>query len=144
MDWPVMERRQYGALSAITHGIGDFKETLTSIVISLRGIATRDVSPRNLGGIVTIARLSYRAAELGIGKLLYMTAVLSASIAFLNILPVPVLDGGHLLFLAIEKLRGRRISERAMTIAQTVGFVLLILLVVYVTRNDLVNWLGRG
>jgi len=142
MDWPIMEPRKYGPISAITHGFSDFKDTVGNILLSLRGIATRDVSSRNLGGLITIARLSYRAAEFGIGKLLQMTAVLSASIAFLNILPVPVLDGGHLLFLAIEKLRGRRLSERVMTVAQTIGFVLLLLLVVYVTRNDIVNLIG--
>ena len=141
MDWPVMEERQYGAISAIGHGLGDFWQTMKDIVFSLQGIATHKVSSRTLGGIVTIARITYRAAEFGLGKLFYLTAVLAASIAFLNILPVPVLDGGHLLFLAIEKLRGRRVSEKAMAIAQTVGGVLLIMLVVYVTRNDIRNWL---
>ncbi len=71
--------------------------------------------------------------------LLYMTAVISAAIAYLNILPIPVLDGGHLLFLAIEKVRGRRVGERALSIAQTVGLVLLVLLMVYATRNDILR-----
>jgi regulator of sigma E protease len=143
MDWPVMEPRQYGALRAIGHGVADFKQTISDIVVSLGGIVTRKISSQTLGGIVTIARVAYRAAEFGLGKLLYLTAYVSLSIAALNVLPVPVLDGGHLLFLAIEKLRGRRVSEKVMSIAQTVGFVLLILLVVYVTRNDILNWVGR-
>ena len=140
MEWPVMEDRQYGAISAISHGLTDFKRTLTDIVASVQGLATRQVSPRMLGGIITIARITYRAAEFGLGKLFYLTAVLSAYIAFMNVLPIPVLDGGHLLFLAIEKLRGRRVSEKVMAVAQTVGGVLLLALVVYVTRNDILNW----
>ena len=139
-----METRRYGPVSAVQHGIVDFKQNMIDLFATIQGLATRHISSRVLGGIVTIAGVSYRAAEFGLGKLLHMTAMISISIAFLNILPVPVLDGGHLLFLAIEKLRGRRLSEKVMNIAQTVGFVLLILLVVYVTRNDILRLLGRG
>ncbi len=142
MDWPVMVPRQYGALGAIRHGLQNSWNTLTDFLATVHGIATHSVSSRMLGGIVTIVRVTHRAAEFGLGKLLYITAFLSASIAFLNVLPIPILDGGHLLFLAIEKLRGRRVSEKAMAISQTIGGVLLLALVVYVTRNDIVNWIG--
>ncbi|MFW6188918.1 MAG: RIP metalloprotease RseP [Planctomycetota bacterium] len=138
MGLPVSESRRYGALAAVRRGFTNMVGRVQEILLTLRGIATREVSPRHMGGIITIAKLSYHAANQGIGKLLYMTAVISAAIAFLNILPIPVLDGGHLLFLAIEKVRGRHLSERVMAIAQTVGFVLLILLVIYVTFNDVV------
>jgi regulator of sigma E protease len=144
MEWPVTVDRRYGALRAVGVGLSDFRQTLIDTLASIEGIATHTVSPRMLGGIVSIARFSYRAAEFGLGKLFYLTAVLSVSIGFLNILPIPILDGGHLLFLAIEKLRGRRVSEKAMSIAQTIGGVLLIMLVVYVTRNDIRNWLWPG
>jgi regulator of sigma E protease len=132
---------RYGALGAVHKGLANTFRTFSEIVLMLRGFATRQVSPRNMGGILTIAVASYHAAREGIGKLLYLTAVISAAIAMLNILPIPVLDGGHLLFIAVEKLRGRRLGERALTIAQTVGFVLLVLLVVYVTRNDIARLL---
>jgi regulator of sigma E protease len=132
---------RYGALGAVYKGFANTFRTFSEIVLMLRGFATRQVSPRNMGGILTIAVASYHAAREGIGKLLYLTAVISAAIALLNILPIPVLDGGHLLFIALEKLRGRRLGERALTIAQTVGFVLLVLLVVYVTRNDIARLL---
>jgi regulator of sigma E protease len=132
---------RYGALGAVWKGLTNTYQTTTEIFFMLRGFATRQVSPRNMGGIITIAVASYHAAQEGIPKLLYLTAVISAAIAFLNILPIPVLDGGHLLFIAIEKIRGRRLGERALTVAQTVGFVLIVLLVLYVTRNDLIRWL---
>ncbi len=142
MAQPVMVPRHYGVVGAVTHGLRNFWDVLHDFLGTVHGIATHTVSSRMLGGIVTIVRVTHAAAEYGLGKLLYITAFLSASIAFLNILPIPILDGGHLLFLAIEKLRGRRVSEKAMAIAQTVGGVLLIALVVYVTRNDIMNWMG--
>jgi len=91
-----------------------------------------------------IAVATYHAAREGIGKLLYLTAVISAVIAFLNVLPIPVLDGGHLVFLAIEKVRGRPVSQKVFTGAQRVGLVIVGLLIVYALRNDIfrvVEWL---
>ncbi len=132
-------RRRYGPVAAVQHGFRNVVSTVTDTLRMIRGFVTRDVSPNNVHGIVTIARISYRAAEEGAGKFLYLTALISAAIAFVNLLPIPVLDGGHLLFLAIEKVRGRRIGERAIGIAQTVGLVLLVALLVFALRNDI--WL---
>ncbi|MFO7955551.1 MAG: RIP metalloprotease RseP [Candidatus Brocadiia bacterium] len=142
MGRPVTEPRRYGPLGAVVNGVEHVGQRLAEIVLTLRGFATREVSPRHMGGIVTIARASYQAAEEGAGKLLYITAVISAAIGFFNLLPIPVLDGGHLLFVAIEKIRGRRLAEHVMTGAQTVGFVLLMALVIYVTWNDILRWIG--
>jgi len=136
--------QRYGALGAVWKGLTNTYQTTTEILLMFRGFATHQVSPRNMGGIITIAVASYQAAQEGIAKLLYLTAVISTAVAFLNILPIPVLDGGHLLFIAIEKIRGRRLGERALTVAQTVGFVLIVLLVLYVTRNDVIRWFWRG
>jgi regulator of sigma E protease len=122
---------------AVVRGVRSTFSTLGEIFVTISRIISADVGPKNMGGIITISRVSYRAAEQGFGKLLYMTAIISASLAFLNILPIPVLDGGHLVFLAIEKIRGRRLSERTMTILQSIGFAALILLVVFVTWNDI-------
>ena len=139
MGWPKTEVRRYGALAAVGKGFSNTAQTVGEIMLTLRGVATRTVSGRQMGSIITIAQASYNAAKLGIGKLLYLTAAISAMLAFLNVLPIPVLDGGHLLFLAIEKLRGRRLGARVMSVAQTVGFVLLMLLVAYTVRNDILR-----
>jgi regulator of sigma E protease len=131
---------RYGVFGAVVQGVRNTRRTIGEIFLMLRGFATREVSPKQMGGIVMIGYASYTAAQEGFGKLFFLMAVISAAIAFLNILPIPVLDGGHLLFIAIEKVRGRRLGERALTIAQTVGFVLLMLLVIYVTRNDIMRF----
>ncbi len=136
--------QQYGALGAVRKGLVNTYRTIQEVYLMVRGFVTQQISPRHVGGILTIAVVSYHAAQQGIGKLLYLTAVISAAIALLNILPIPVLDGGHLLFLAIEKVRGRRLGERALTVAQTVGFVLLMALVVYALRNDILRLLQMG
>jgi regulator of sigma E protease len=131
--------RRETPLGAVRRGWQNALGALREFLLTLRGLATRQVSPRNMGGIVLISYASYHAATEGLGRLLYLTAFISAAIGFLNLLPIPVLDGGHLLFLLIEKVRGRRVGERAMMIAQTIGFALLMLLVVYVTHNDILR-----
>jgi regulator of sigma E protease len=77
----------------------------------------------------------------GVGKLVYFLGILSLQLALLNILPVPVLDGGHLLFLAIERIKGSPVSQRTLSIAQYIGFGLIITLVIYATRNDIMRLL---
>jgi len=142
MEWPKTVRKRYGALGAVRRGFADTAETLGEIALTIRGFATRQVSPRTMGGIVTIAYYSYRAARLGITRLIHLTAMISAAVGVMNILPIPVMDGGHLVLLAIEKVRGRRLGERVVGIAQSVGLALLLLLVVYVTWNDILRLLS--
>ena len=131
--------KKYGIVRAMQTGIMKTYGTLASILMTFRGFAEQKVSPKTLGGVVTIAYSSYLAAQQGLPKLLYLMAFISISLAFLNILPIPVLDGGHLLFVAIEKIRGKPVPETVMAVAQYVGLVLLLALVIYVTKNDIVR-----
>jgi len=137
-DEPKMTVKRYGIVRAVKNGIYKTYGTVMDILLTLRGVATGQVSARkNLGGVVAIAYISYRAARQGPAKLLYWMGVISACLAFMNILPIPVLDGGHLMFVAIEKLRGKPVSEKAMAVSMYVGMALLLTLVLYVTWNDL-------
>ncbi len=88
-------------------------------------------------GPIGIYMITTRAAQLGIVYLLQLMAVLSASLAIFNLLPVPVLDGGHILFLLIEKIRGRPVSARFQEIATQVGLALLIALMLFASYGDL-------
>lgn len=90
-----------------------------------------------LGGPIRVAQMSGQMATLGIGALLQLTAVLSVSIGFLNLLPVPMLDGGHLVFYAIEIIRGRPVGERAQEIAFKIGLSLVLMLMIFATWNDM-------
>jgi regulator of sigma E protease len=96
-----------------------------------------------VGGIITISAVSYSLTESGWSKFFFFLCLVSINLAFLNVLPIPVLDGGHLFFLIVEKLKGSPVSNRVLGTSQAVGVVLLISLMVYVTYNDLVRWVFR-
>ncbi|MFT5051474.1 MAG: regulator of sigma E protease [Chlamydiales bacterium] len=108
--------------------------------MTLKGIASREVSASNIGGIITIAAVSHSWASEGWAKLFFFLCLLSMNLAFLNVLPIPVLDGGHLFFLIVEKLKGSPVSERTLGYSQVVGLVMIVSLMVYVTYNDVVRW----
>ncbi len=73
------------------------------------------------------------------GKLLYFLAIISINLAVINILPIPVLDGGHLLFLGVEKIKGSPVSEKTLAIANYIGFAMIITLMIYATKNDIMR-----
>ena len=81
--------------------------------------------------------MSYTQAEEGLARLLFFLCFLSMNLAIINVLPIPLLDGGHLFFLLIEKIKGKPVSERVFGYSQVVGLVLILTLVIYVTYNDL-------
>lgn len=92
-----------------------------------------------LGGPIRIAQISGQVASIGLAALLHLTAVLSISIGLLNLFPVPLLDGGHLLFYAVEAIRGRPLSERAQELGFRVGLALVLMLMVFATYNDILH-----
>jgi regulator of sigma E protease len=119
-----------GARKSVKFGFDVFR--------TLRGIfITRNLGGRSIGGPVTIAVASYRFAEYGIGKLLFFLGLLSINLAIINLLPIPILDGGHLFFLLIEKVKGSPVSETGQAFAQWAGLLILLSLMVYVTVNDI-------
>jgi regulator of sigma E protease len=106
----------------------------------LKGLANRDVSVKQLGGPIAIARTSVAAAREGVETLLGLIAFLSINIAILNLLPIPVLDGGQMLYAIAERARGRPFSERTRERFFQVGTMLVLLLIVTVMWNDIVRW----
>lgn len=106
-------------------------------LIGLYKMITREVSPRNLGGPILIAQMAGQQAQEGIGSFLAFLAVLSINLGVLNLLPVPVLDGGHLFFFAVEAVIGRPVSLKYREKAQQVGIFLLLLLMIFAFANDI-------
>lgn len=106
-------------------------------VILDRMLVHGSVSTKNMGGIVMISKVSYEFAKTGIGKLVYFLAILSVNLAILNLLPIPVLDGGQLLFLLVEKIKGSPVSDRVQQYAAFMGVAAVLFLVLYVTYNDI-------
>jgi regulator of sigma E protease len=97
-------------------------------------------STGDLGGPLRIAQLSGQAASLGFQFLLQLCAALSVSIGLLNLFPVPLLDGGHLLFYSVEAARGRPLSPRAQEMGSRIGLGLVLMLMVFVTYNDILHF----
>jgi len=110
---------------------------------TLTQLLTGNVSPRDLGGPVMIAQITTQAARLGFSWLFEMTAFISINLAIFNLLPLPVLDGGHLLFLGIESVRRKPLSNRVMEWVQQAGLVFIIMLMLFVTFNDVHRWISN-
>ncbi|OCR23314.1 zinc metallopeptidase RseP [Pseudomonas syringae] len=141
IDWPpeMLREVSYGPLAAVGEGA---KRTWTMSVLtldSLRKMLFGELSVKNLSGPITIAKVAGASAQSGVGDFLNFLAYLSISLGVLNLLPIPVLDGGHLLFYLIEWARGRPLSEKV----QGWGVQIGISLVVGVMLLALVNDLGR-
>jgi len=113
-------------------------EWAKQIVLSVWSLMLGRISPKeSLTGPIGIVYMTSEAAKMGLGSLLYLMSIFSLSLAVFNVFPMPVLDGGHLFFLAIEKLRGHPISVRIEQKATQVGVALLLTAVVLICMNDL-------
>ncbi len=136
-----IELKQYGLFGSCAVGTKKAVINAQRLYLTLKGFFSKRLSTKNVGGFILIAQASYESAKVGYGKLVYFLGILSLQLALLNILPVPVLDGGHLLFLAIERIKGSPVSQKTLSIAQYIGFGLIITLVIYATRNDIMRLL---
>ncbi|QDV07371.1 Putative zinc metalloprotease [Planctomycetes bacterium Poly30] len=126
---------------AMTQGFATTKRFLVDVWQQLQKMLfSEEISTKNLGGIISISVISSDAASQGMSVLFKFLAILSINLAILNLLPIPILDGGHLLFLLIEGIKGSPVSERTFGYSQVVGLVMIMSLMVYVTYQDIVRW----
>jgi regulator of sigma E protease len=103
------------------------------------GVVVGREAADELGGPIRIAQVSGQVASAGFVALIHLTAVLSVSIGLLNLFPIPLLDGGHLLFYAIEAIRGRPLSERAQEVGFRIGLAIVVVLMLFATFNDILH-----
>lgn len=108
-------------------------------VVSLVKLVERKVPLQTLGGPIFIAQLADQQAQEGWANLLFFTALLSINLGILNLLPIPILDGGHLFFFGLEWILGKPLSLKKREVAQQIGMFVLILLMVFVFYNDIVR-----
>ena len=106
-------------------------------VVGFVKMIERVIPAKDLGGPIMIAQMAGQHAKAGILSLLYFMGIISVNLGILNLFPIPVLDGGHLLFITMEILLGRPVSMRKIEIAQQVGLCLLVSLMIFVFYNDL-------
>jgi regulator of sigma E protease len=141
----VSEIRKADSWSEAFHlGLRETKESVMQIVTTLRKLASGGVSPTGLGGPGTIAVVAAASASQGIPKLLIFLTLLSANLAVINFLPIPILDGGHMMFLLYEGIRGKPASERVQMYLTYLGLVFILTLMVFVIGLDItrfVKWI---
>lgn len=138
-----IEREKFGLARSLKEGFLRSTYFTVDVVMLLVKMIRGQVSPRALGGPVTIFVLAGESASWGIGWLFSLIAFLSINLFVLNLVPLPPLDGGNLVLLSIEGIRGGSISERQRLIVQQVGIALLFFLVMYVLFNDVVRFWGE-
>ena len=134
-----------GPIEAVGLSVKKNVESAALIFQTVWGLVTRDTSPKQLMGPVAIAQLSGESAQLGWLPLLSLMAAISLNLGLLNLLPIPVLDGGHILIMAMEGLARRDFSERIKERMLFAGLAVLMVLMVTVIYNDLtrITWIER-
>ena len=132
-----VKTEQVGPLEAVRLGADKTWFVVATTFGYLHDVFTGRQSADQIGGPIKIAQLSGEVAKLGFGPLFDFTALLSVSIGLLNLFPVPLLDGGHLLFYLIEAVRGRPLSERAQEVGFRIGLALVLMLMIFAAFNDL-------
>lgn len=132
-----------GFLAALATGWRRTTLFVRTVTLTIRSLVTRRVSSENIGGPIALASVTYRMFDLGFGKYLYILAIISVNLAILNMLPIPVLDGGQIVLLCAEKIRGKPLPENVVGYFQLVGLVLILGLMVLAFRNDIVNFILR-
>ncbi len=132
----------YTPLEALVEGVRETGHVITGTFNYIGNLVTGRMNADQLGGPVRVAQASGQVATLGFGALIQLAAVLSISIGLLNLMPVPILDGGHLVFYAIEAVRGRPVGSSAQEVAFRIGLAMIFSLMVFATWNDISSLIG--
>lgn len=143
-DW---EFKRYGPIEALWAGVKETHFIVARTLGYLKDVIVGREAADQFGGPIRIAEVSGQVASDGLIPLLNLTAVLSVSIGLLNLFPIPLLDGGHLMFYAMEAIRRKPLSERTQEIGFRIGLTVVLMLMLYATFNDLPilwRWIGLG
>ncbi|MGV1793914.1 RIP metalloprotease RseP [Rhizobium sp. A37_96] len=132
----------YGPFRALAEGVKQTGSIVSGTFEYIGNVIGGYMKADQLGGPIRVAQLSGQMATLGFSAVLQFAAILSVSIGLLNLMPVPVLDGGHLMFYAIEAVRGKPLGARAQDIAFRIGFAMVLSLMVFATWNDISSRIG--
>ncbi|MFA5494574.1 MAG: sigma E protease regulator RseP [Porticoccaceae bacterium] len=140
-EWPqdMLRAIEYGPLEALGAAAGRTWKTTVLVLDSIKKMVTGLISPKHLSGPITIAKVAGASAQHGLASYLGFLALLSVSLGVLNLLPVPVLDGGHLLYYVIEAVKGSPVSDRIQMAGYRVGLFMVLGLMVLALYNDVMR-----
>jgi len=134
--------KRFGFVEAFQEGAKRTWDLIELTVVFIQKLFSGSVSAKNIGGPITVVQVAGQAAQSDISAILSVLAFISIQLGILNLLPIPILDGGHILFSLIELIMRRPISIRAREMAQQVGMAMLLMLMVLAFYNDIVRLWG--
>jgi len=139
---PIKEdiERYWNPLTIISRGFAESSLWMVRIVKGIYYLAIGKVPATSIGGPIAIARLAGASAQMGLIQFLFFMAIISVNLAFINLMPIPIFDGGHIVLFAIEGIRGKPLGERGMSIAMRIGVAVIAALFLLVFVNDF-RWL---
>lgn len=132
--------KKHGILNAIIYAFRQVKNLVVQMTLIIFYLITGKIGINNLSGPVGIFTIVGTAAEAGIISIIYLIAYLCINVGFINLLPFPAFDGGRILFLFIEKIKGSKVNPKVENIIHSVGFILLMILMIFVTGNDILRF----
>ena len=135
-DW---QTEHFTATGAVQAAVGETWFVIDSTLRYIGGLIVGRETPAQISGPIRIAEVSGEVAKVGLGALINLAAFLSISIGFVNLLPIPLLDGGHLMYFAVEAGRGRPMSERAQEFGFKIGLAIVSMLMIFATFNDVLR-----
>ena len=131
--------QSYGPIEALARGVRETYDTTGFVLSSLAKLVVGELSAKNLSGPITIAKVAGDSARAGMDNFIRFIAILSIMLGVMNLLPIPVLDGGHLLYCVIEIIKGSPVSDQLQMLGYKVGFIMLMGLMIFATINDLMR-----
>lgn len=142
-EWPEEMRRDtsYSLPGALIEGVGKTWDMTALILVSIKKMILGDISLKNLSGPITIAQVAGVSVERGLETFLNFLAYISISLGIINILPIPMLDGGHLMYYLAELVRGKPVSEKAQMLGLRIGIGIIMTLMFFALYNDLMRLL---
>jgi regulator of sigma E protease len=138
-QYPDVESKHFGFVAAVKKGGEQSVELMELTLVFIKKLFSGDVSSKNIGGPITVVKIAGEAAQTGISVILSMLAFLSIQLGILNLLPIPILDGGHLFFNLIELIIRKPLSIRVREAAQQIGMLLLLSLMALAFYNDIMR-----
>ena len=132
-------KTEHGFFAAVKYAFTKLGALIRQMFITFKGLFTGGLSVKQLSGPVGIYNIVGSSAKNGLVNLIYLTALLSVNVGFLNLIPFPAFDGGRVLFLVIEKIKGSPVKPETENKIHTIGFFLLIALMIYITFNDILR-----
>jgi regulator of sigma E protease len=139
--WPeeLLRRTEYSVWGAFVGGVHKTWDTSAFVLLSLKKLIVGEISTKNLSGPITIAKVAGSSAKAGIGYYLGFLALLSVSLGVFNLLPIPVLDGGHLLYYLVEVVKGSPVSEKVQMMGYQLGLMMIVGVMVLALYNDVMR-----